>query len=219
MKNKILLFVCALLFSAGAWAQYDYAFPEDMEQFEEAPKKAAVPRFYRYYYAVGCGISAPVGGRWGDKDAGFRSSPAWSFAGAKKVDDILSYGIESSYDTGHKHRTLNEMGVRLFSFTPFIRFAHGYGRSAYYAILGAGVYHWSQPAFGSAGTGRPSDSGSSLGVSMGGGAVYPFGGALNFGFDLRWRHIFSVNGANFDADLINNIVPSIMFYYGFINTP
>ncbi|MBI4802874.1 MAG: hypothetical protein HY796_10165 [Elusimicrobia bacterium] len=219
MKSKILLFVCAFLFSAGARAQYNYSFPEEMEPLEEAPKKAALPRFYRYYYAVGGGVSAPVGGRWGDKDAGFKSSPAWSFAAAKKVDDLLSYGIESSYDTGYRHRTLPEMSVRLFSFTPFIRAARRYGGSAYYAVLGAGIYHWSQPAFGSAGTGRPSGSGSSLGVNIGGGALYPFGGGLKVGFDLRWHHLFSVNSGNFEADLINNIVGTIVFCYGFINSP
>ena len=218
MNHKILLFACALLLPAAARAQYRYAYPEDMEPAEAVVEKPHVPRLFRYYYAAGRGSSSPTGGGWAGK-TGFKSSPSLVVAVGKKVDAVLSYGLETSYDSGHKSRALSGMSVRVFSFAPFLRAASVRGGSAYYAIAGAGVYHWSQSAFGAAGARRASDSGSSLGLSLGGGAIYPFGGALKFGLDLRWRHVFSVSGVNFDADLINNITPSIMLYYGFLDIP
>ena len=216
MRYKGLLLACALLLPAAARAQYRYAYPEDMEVVEAVQEKPREPRLFRYYYAAGRGVSSPAGGGWGGA-AGFKSSPAWSFALGKKVDGVLSYGVESFYDTAHKSRPLPGLSVRVFSLAPFLRAAVRYGESAYYAAAGAGVYHWSQPAFSASGIRVPSGSGSSLGINLGGGAIYPFGGALRFGVDLRWHHVFSVSGASFDADLINNITPSIMFYYGFID--
>lgn len=222
MNHKVMLFVCALLLPAAARAQYRYAYPEDVEPAgaeAAAPAKPHVPRAFRYYYALGNGVSAPVGGAWGGKKNGFKNSPAWTFAVGKKVDDVLSYGLETSYDTGHKSRAADGLEVGLFSFAPFLRAARLRGAGAYYAVLGAGIYHWSQPAFGGGSARRPSDSGSSLGVSLGAGALYPFGGALRVGLDLRWHHVFSVSGANFDADLINNITPSLTLCYGFVDIP
>lgn len=222
MNHKALLFACALLLPAVARAQYRYAYPEDMEPAgpeAAVPAKPHVPRVFRYYYSLGGGVSSPVGGMWGGEKAGFKGSPSWTFAAGKKVDEVMSYGLESSYDTGHKSRAADGLEVSLFSFAAFLRAARLRGAGAYYAALGAGIYHWSQPAFGAGAVRRPSDSGSSLGVSLGVGALYPFGGAVRLGLDLRWHHVFSVGGANIGADLINNITPSLTLCYGFVNIP
>lgn len=220
MKNKILLFVCALLLSSGAWAQFDYIrdpgeLPANAPEAEAAPAPAAATRFHRYYYVFGGGAAFPIGGHWGDRDAGFKPAPAFTFAGAKKVDDALSYGLEASYVPGHKNRSMPEMGVRVFSFTPFLRAAYQGEEKTFYGILGAGIYHWTQPPFMAGGKEFASDSGSSFGVNMGGGVVYPFWDAVQLGLELRWHHIFTMQGENFDVKLANNLVPSVFFAYGF----
>lgn len=221
MKNKTLLFVFALLISSGAWAQFDYIrdpgeLPANTpEAAAPSPAAKAATRFYRYYYAFGGGAAFPFGGHWGDTDAGFKPGPAFTLAGAKKVDDTLSYGLEASYGPGHKNRSIPEMRVRIFSFTPFLRAAYQGSGKTYYGILGAGIYHWTQPSFSAGGKEFTSGSGSSFGVNMGGGVVYPFWDAVQLGFELRWHHIFTMQGENFDVNLADNLVPSVFFIYGF----
>lgn len=215
MKRKALLFVCALLAPVCAQAQYETPpyQPPVVEAPVEAPK--AVQRFYRYYGIFGGGASIPFGGHWGDTGVGFKYSPDFTFAGAKKVDNTLSYGLETSYSSGHKNKTVKDIKVRIFSFTPFLRVASLSGEKTYFGILGAGIYHWSRPSYSAAGESFGSDAGSSLGINMGGGVVYPFWDALQMGFELRWHHIFNVQGDQLDVELVNNIVPSAFFAYGF----
>ena len=55
------------------------------------------------------------------------------------MDGVLSYGVESFYDTAHKSRPLPGLSVRVFSLAPFLRAAVRYGESAYYAAAGAGA--------------------------------------------------------------------------------
>lgn len=215
MKKKALVFSCALFASVCAQAQYESP-PYQPPPAEEAPAEVIRQprRVYRYYGLLSGGVSLPFGAHWGDADSGFKASPDFAAAGAKKVDDTLSYGLEASYSSGHRNRTVRGMKVRLFSFTPFLRVASQSGEKTWYGILGAGIYHWSRPSY-TAGESFASDSGSSLGINMGGGVVFPFWDALRLGLDLRWHHIFNVQGGQLDVGLANNIVPSAFLVYGF----
>ena len=215
MKKKALLFVCALLAPVCARAQYET--PPYQPPVEEAPKEMIkqVRRVYPYSGIIGAGASLPFGGHWGDTGAGFKYSPDFTFAGAKRADDTLSYGLETSYSSGHRNKTVRDMRVRIFSFTPFLRVASPGGEKTWFGILGAGVYHWNRASYSAAGEGFGSDSGSSLGINMGGGVVYPFWDACQLGFELRWHHIFNVQGDQLDVGLVNNIVPSAFLAYGF----
>jgi len=215
MKAKVLLFLCALLASVCAQAQYES--PPYQPPVEEAPKEVIkqVRRVYPYYGIFGAGASIPFGGHWGDTGSGFKYSPYFVFAGAKRVDDTLSYGIETSYSSGHRNKTVRDMRVRIFSLTPFLRVASLSGETTYFGIVGAGIYQWNRRSYSAAGESFPSDSGSSLGINMGGGAVYPFWDACQIGLELRWHHIFNVQGDQLDVGLVNNIVPSVFLAYGF----
>ena len=215
MKKKALLFVCALLASVCARAQYET--PPYQPLVEEAPKEAVKQplRVYPCYGILGGGASLPFGGHWGDTGSGFKSSPDFIFAGAKRVDDALSYGLETSYSSGHKNKAVPDIKVRIFSFTPFLRVASPSGEKTWFGIIGAGVYHWNRQSYSAAGENFTSDSGSSLGINMGGGVVYPFWDAWQLGGDLRWHHIFNVQGDQLDVGLVNNVVPSLFLVYGF----
>jgi hypothetical protein len=136
MKNKMLLYACLLLLSAGARAG-------SKEPVSRLPGVGAAPaiKFSRYYFILGGGAAFPFGGHWGDADIGFKPAPAVTFAAAKKADETLSYGLETSYGPGHKSGTTPEMKIRIFSFTPFLRVAYPGAGKIYYGIFGAGVYH------------------------------------------------------------------------------
>ena len=215
MRKRVLLLVCAFLLPIGARAQNKTA--QDRQPPADAPITASkpAPRFYRYYGVVGAGTAIPLGGGWGDNNAGFKFSPAFNFAGAKKVDDTLSYGLEASYSSGHRNKSIPEMKVRIFSLTPFLRAAFRDEKKTYFGILGAGVYHWTRRPYHAAGKNFSSDSGSSLGINMGGGIIYPLRDALSLGLELRWHHIFAVNSGNLDVEPANNIAPSVFLAYGF----
>mgnify|MGYP000874953938 CR=1 FL=1 len=200
-----------LCFAAGAAAAQAPAVPlGGGRTYAPAP-----PAHSRYYFSLGGAASVPVGGHWGDGSAGFRTAPAFALAGAKKVDDILSYGVETGYSFGHKSEEVGAMRIRVFSLTPFFRISSPAPDRTYYGLVGAGVYHWTQPSFDSGGTDYASDSGSSFGLTMGGGAVFPFRGALKIGAELRWRHIFNMKGDNFDVGTANDLAPSVLLLYGF----
>jgi len=171
--------------------------------------------FPGYYFSAGGAAAVPIGGHWGDGDSGFGPAPAFSLAGAKKVDDLLSYGAETGYGFGHKNLETGAMRVRIFHLTPFFRISSQSGDRTYYGIFGAGIYHWTQPAFDSMGVDYDSDSGSSFGFTLGGGAVFPLRGRLKLGTELRWHRLFTMKGDNFDVDLANNIQPSVLLLYGF----
>lgn len=214
MKKKALLFVCALSASVCAQAQYESPpYQPPAEETLQAPK--APRKIYRYYGLFGGGASMPFGGHWGDTGSGFKYSPDFTFAGAKKVDDTLSYGLETSYSSGHRNKTLRDMKVRIFSLTPFLRVSSRSGEKTWFGIIGAGVYHWSRPSYGAAGESFASDSGSSLGINMGGGVTFPFWDDWQIGADLRWHHVFNVQGDQLGVGLVNNVVPSVFLVYGF----
>jgi opacity protein-like surface antigen len=173
------------------------------------------PRYSRYYFSFSGGASMPVGGHWGDGAVGFRASPSFALSGAKKVDETLSYGVETSYSFGHKNEDIGAMLLRMFSLTPFLRVAYPAGNRTYYGILGAGIYHWTQPSFNVGAADYSSDSRSSLGINMGGGAIFPLRNSWKIGAELRWHHILNMKGDNFDVDIANNLAPSILLLHGF----
>jgi hypothetical protein len=174
-----------------------------------------LPYYSRYYYSFGAGAAVPFGGHWGDGGVGFKAGPAFSLAAAKKVDEIVSYGVETAYSFGHRNRDVSAIDLRLFSLTPFLRAACQAAGRTYYGILGGGIYHWTQPSFNAGGADFDSDSGSSFGFNMGGGAILPLRGAWQLGLELRWHHIFSVKGDHFDVNLANNLSPSVLVFHGF----
>ncbi|MFA6435467.1 MAG: hypothetical protein WCW52_12315 [Elusimicrobiales bacterium] len=212
MKYKIILAACALMLPYGAWGQAELKEPASRLPGMAVPEP---PRFSRYYFILGGGAAIPFGGHWGDTDAGFKPSPAITAAGAKKANEMLSYGLEASCLTGHKSRSVPEMKLRIVSFTPFLRASYQGSGKTYYGMLGAGIYSWTQPAFSAGGADHASDSGSSFGVNMGGGVVYPLWDGLQLGLDLRWHHIFTMRGENFDVRSADNLVPSVFCVYGF----
>ena len=216
MRHIVLAGVCWFMLPSGAGAQ-----PELREAVSKMPGVAGAPaqRLSRYYFVLGRGAAVPLGGHWGDRSDGFKPATAFLLEGARKVDDTLSYGLETSYSLDHKNRTVTDMRIRIFSFTPFMRAAYQSGKQTYYGIFGAGVYQWAQPRFSAGGKTYASDSGSSFGINMGGGAMYPLWGAFQLGLELRWHHIFAMRGDNFNVDSADNIVPSAFLVWGWGRGP
>ncbi len=153
-------------------------------------------RYLAGYLSGGYGWSLPLGGHWGDKTAGFKTSPVLSLAASKRVDEVLSYGVESSYAQRYLNRGIQDLKVKIFSLMPFVKASLPVGGDTYYGVLGAGIYQWSKGAYSVGATRYPSDSGSSAGINLGAGAVYPFWWGTMAGLDLRWHHIFNMNGSN-----------------------
>jgi hypothetical protein len=164
------------------------------------------PRYLAGGVSAGPGWSLPVGGHWGDGGSGFKASPALVFSAARRVDELLSYGVESFYAPGYVNRSVRDLKLRLFSLTPFLRASYPEGKKVFYGVLGAGVYQWSSPAYTASGVRHPSDSGSSGGINFGGGFSFPFWFGSEGGLDLRWHKIFNVSGSALDlgsADSVN----------------
>ncbi len=207
MKKAAGLVLFCLCACAGSGA----AAPADgLPGLEDLPEP---PRYIAGYISGGGGWTLPFGGHWGDKDAGFKSSPAFSLAALKRVDEVLSYGLESSYSLRHENRVMKDLGLKIFSFTPFVRASFPEGDKIYYGVFGAGVYQWTQPAFASGGVRYASDSGSSAGVNLGGGVTYPFWWGTRAGLDLRWHHIFNMKGANFSLNSADNLDIMLVLHY------
>ncbi|OGR68350.1 MAG: hypothetical protein A2081_02025 [Elusimicrobia bacterium GWC2_61_19] len=171
-------------------------------------------RYLAGYVSAGGGWAVPFGGHWGDKDAGFKPSNVFSLAASKRVDELLSYGLETSYSLRHENRVMKDLGLKVFSMGPFAKVSYLEGEKLFYGVLGAGLYQWSQPAFTSGGTRYGSDSGSSAGLSLGGGVAYPFWWGTLLGLDLRWHHIFNMKGSNFNLDSADNLNVMLVLHYG-----
>ena len=197
-----------LLGACGGYAAAQQ--PDGLPGLEDLPEP---PRYIAGYLSGGAGWAVPFGGHWGDKNTGFKPSPAFSLAAMKRVDEVLSYGLESSYSLRHEHRVMKGLGLKLFSFTPFVRASFPEGEMVYYGMFGAGVYQWTQPAFTSGGVKFASDSGSSAGVNLGGGLTYPFWWGTRAGLDLRWHHIFNMKGANFSLNSADNLNLTFVLHY------
>ena len=184
---------------------------------QNLPDLGDLPEPTRYlagYVSGGLGWSLPFGGHWGDKDSGFKPSPVLSLAASKRVDEVLSYGLESFYALRHKHRQVPGLELRVFSLSPFVKAAFPAGEKAYYGILGAGVYQWNQPAYVADGIRHGSDSGSSGGMNLGAGVSYPFWWETMAALDLRWHHIFNMKGANLSLDSVDSFNIMFVVTYG-----
>jgi hypothetical protein len=197
------LLAALLLLPALAAAQQE---PAGLPGLDDLPPP---PRYIAGYFSVAGGVAAPFGGHWGDGSVGFKPSSFYSAAAAKRVDETLSYGLEASYAPGYAQRQLRGMDVKVFSFTPFLKASFPDDDTLYYGVLGAGVYHWTQPAFSSGGQNYASGSGSSGGMNLGGGVTYPFWWNTRAGLDLRWHHIFSMKGENFDLGSADSICATL----------
>ena len=187
------------------------AAAQDLPDLGELPEP---PRYLAGYVSGGLGWSLPFGGHWGDKDAGFKPSPAFSLAASKRVDEVLSYGVESFYGWRYQDRVLRGMELKIFSLTPFVKASFAEGEKLFYGILGAGVYQWNQPAFASGGLRFGSDSGSSGGINLGAGVSYPFLWETRAGLDLRWHHLFNMKGSSFSLDSADSFNLMFVVSYG-----
>lgn len=184
---------------------------------QNLPDLGDLPEPTRYlagYISGGYGWSLPFGGHWGDTESGFKPSHALSLAASKRIDALLSLGVESSYSTGYRHRVLSGLQLKVFSLTPFFKASFPQGDKQYYGILGAGIYQWKQQPFTSAGVRFGSDSGSSGGINLGGGISYPFWWETMAGLDLRWHHIFNMKGANLSLDSADSFNIMFVVTYG-----
>lgn len=199
------------LFLACALARTAAAQTAALPGLEDLPEPT---RYLAGYVTAAGGLALPFGGHWGDAGAGFKPSTAISLSASKRVDEVLSYGLETAYSLKHQNRTVKDLQLKLFSFTPFVRASFPQGNALYYGILGAGIYQWSQPAFTAAGASHASDSGSSAGVNLGGGVSYPFLWGTRIGLDLRWHHVFNMKGANFDLNAADNFNVMLALNYG-----
>lgn len=192
-------FLLALLLAAPAAAQN---LP-DLPDLGDLPPPS---RYLAGYVSAGLGWSRPAGGHWGDGDTGFKTSQALSLAVSKRVDELLSYGLETCYGSRYLNRGVEGLQLKMLSLTPFVKASFPEGDTVYYGVLGAGVYQWKQPGYTAGGVRYGSDSGSSGGFNLGGGASYPFWFGTRLALDLRWHHVFNVSGANLDlgsADSLN----------------
>ncbi|OGR96978.1 MAG: hypothetical protein A2016_05640 [Elusimicrobia bacterium GWF2_62_30] len=194
LKNAALL---SLLLAGAAVT----AAAQNLPGLEDLPEPT---RYLAGYVSGGGGLSLPFGGHWGDTEAGFKPSPVLALSASKRVDELLSWGLETSYAWNYKYRVQSGLDLRMFSLTPFVKATFPEGNLLYYGVLGAGVYQWSQPAFSAGGTRYSSDSGSSLGLNLGGGVSYPFWLGLRAALDLRWHHVFNMKGSNLDMASADN---------------
>lgn len=202
LKQAVRLF---LLLAAAPFC----AAAQNLPGLEDLPEP---PRYIAGYLSAGGGLSFPFGGHWGDSEAGFKPSPVLALSASKRVDELLSWGVETTYAWAHEYRVQSGLDLRMFSLTPFVKVSVPEGNLVYYGQLGAGVYQWSQPAFTSGGTLYASDSGSSLGLNLGGGVSYPFWFGLRAALDLRWHHVFNMEGSNFDLDSADNFNIVLVLY-------
>jgi len=192
----LLLLCCALPAAAQDLPPLDDMLPE--------------PTRYLAGYVTGAiGNATPFGGHWGDKSSGFKTSGAFSLSASRRVDEVLSYGGEIYSAGSHANRQVKGLGVKVFSLSPFVRASFPSGNKTYYGLLGAGVYQWRSEGYTAAGTRYPSESGSSAGVDAGVGVSIPFWFGTRAGLDLRWRHIFNMNGAALDLGAVDTY--NVMF--------
>lgn len=193
------------------------AAPASAQDLPDLPDLGDLPEPTRYlagYVSGGLGWSRPFGGHWGDKDTGFRTARSYSLAVSKRVDELLSYGAESFYGPAYANSGVEGLSLKIISLTPFVKASFPEGNKVFYGLFGAGVYQWRQAPYTVGGVRRGSDSGSSGGLNLGGGVLYPFWFGTTAGLDLRWHHIFNLNGANLDLGSANNINLMLTVQYG-----
>lgn len=197
-----------LLLPGAARAQ---ALP-DLPDLGDLPPPA---RYLAGYLSAGFGWSRPFGGHWGDSDDGFRSSPALSLAASKRVDELLSYGAETVYCGGYRSKGVDGLQLKTLSLSPFLKVSFPEGNAIYYGQLGAGVYQWRQTGYYSGAARVASDSGSNFGMSLGGGASWPFIAGTRLALDLRWHRLFSLKSAAIDLGSADSFNTMFTVTYGF----
>lgn len=193
------------------------AAPAAAQNLPDLPDLGDLPPPSRYlagYVSAGFGRSRPAGGHWGDGRSGFKTSPALSFAVSKRVDELLSYGAETVYSGRYLNSGVEGLKVSVLSLTPFIKASFPEGNAVFYGVLGAGVYHWKQSSYTAAGASYGSDSGSSAGFNLGGGASWPFLLGARLALDLRWHHILNLSGANLDLGSADSLNAMLTLNYG-----
>lgn len=193
------------------------AAPAAAQNLPDLPDLGDLPPPSRYlagYVSAGLGWSRPIGGHWGDGDTGFKTSPALSFAVAKRVDELLSYGAETVYSGRYLNRGVDGFKVSMLSLTPFVKASFPEGNAVFYGVFGAGLYHWKQASYTTDGTRRGSDSGSSGGFNLGGGASWPFMFGTRLALDLRWHHVLDISGANLDLGSADSLSAMFTLNYG-----
>jgi len=153
---------------------------------------------------AGGGTAIPLGGHWGDAEAGFKPAPAFMLAGSRPLGELLSAGLELARNYGHEFRGDHQRAINLFSAGPFVRSAVSGADFSFYGVFGTGVYYWDQPSFRSGGAYYPSSSGSAFGFSLGAG-LERFLGPVNAGLELRWHHIFDMKSRGLDLDSADNL--------------
>lgn len=204
MRRALLL---ALLLAAPAAAQ-------DLPDLPDLGDLPEPTRYLAGYVSGGLGWSRPFGGHWGDKSTGFKTAQSFSFAVSKRVDELASYGVESFYGPAYANNGVDGLSLRIISLTPFLKASFPEGNKVFYGIFGAGLYQWRQAPYTVSGVRKGSDSGSSGGLNFGGGVLYPFWFGTTAGLDLRWHHIFNLNGANLDLGSANNMNLMLTVQYG-----
>lgn len=197
MRLLLLLYLACGPLPAGA---------QNLPDLDDLPEPK---RYLAGYLSGGGGLSLPFGGHWGDGGAGFKPSPFFSLAASRRVDEVLSYGVESAYGWRYAYRVRSGLKLKIFSLAPFVKASFPEGEKLYYGILGAGVYQWNQAPYSTDGVRHGSDSGSSGGVNLGGGFTSPFWWGTRAGLDLRWHHIFNMKGASLSLDAVDNF--NVMF--------
>ncbi len=193
------------------------AVPAGAQNLPDLPDLGELPEPTRYlagYVNAGLGWSRPVGGHWGDRDAGFKTSSALSLSVSSRVDELLSYGVETCYTPVYRNSGVDGLSMKLVSLTPFLRVSFPEANKVYYGLLAAGVYQWRQQPYTSGGVRYPSDSGSSGGFSLGGGFLSPFWFGTTAGLELRWHHVFNLNGRNLDLGAADSVNLMFTVQYG-----
>ncbi|OGS12043.1 MAG: hypothetical protein A2234_09910 [Elusimicrobia bacterium RIFOXYA2_FULL_58_8] len=163
------------------------------------------PGYVAGYFSAGLGSALPFGGHWGDADSGFKPSPALNLSLAKRIDELLSYGIDSVHAWRHENRAAGGLDLKITSLTPFVKVSVAEGDRLYYGLMGLGLYRWSYPSFIAAGTVYSSDAAWNAGFNFGAGILLPFPGNSRAGLELRWHQILNMRSAAFRLGAVNSI--------------
>lgn len=168
--------------------------------FAAAPASAS-----DYSLAAGGGIDIPFSGVWGDTVAGFKPAAAFKVSVEKPLDNLLSYGLDTSLSLSHENRKLPDLKIKIFSLIPYLKAFFTRGGRSYYGFAGVGLYQWAQTSFHSAGAARAEASGTSPGLLLGGGLNHKFWRNSTASFEVRWNHVFNMQGGNFSLYSADNL--------------
>ncbi|KAF0127393.1 MAG: hypothetical protein FD189_140 [Elusimicrobia bacterium] len=137
------------------------------------------------------GQAMPFGGDWGDPDVGYKPATAVAFAGWKKVDDRLAWGLEAGLESGHRSRANGALKIDIFHLAPSLRATFPSGVRTWTLLAGAGVFHWKHSAYAAGSSLFDAGSATNFGVSLGAGVKRRVFG-LPLGLEAVWRHLFSM---------------------------